>query len=338
MIISGGGIASDEAAPLDDASPNNVKYMQSSMGLDDSAAAAIAAQTGGNAEFTQDKQMQEFGLDKLKDQADHMDVEKMTEQDGLLAGNSPQTGMDSLTQSAGFGSDVKSEGINSAAALSEQALANTPSLEGASDAVPNVPTSAAIAPSTGSLETGGAETIGAEPTGGDDGVEKSLSKASSMTTSAIMDVLKNAKLPNAADFSNADISAGPDPYAGESEADNQGGATSNDPLAALLASKTSETPGLDTSDVLSSPSSFGSSEENSENSNLSDMTGDTRSTTGTSPDYEYQRNRIPVDTDDNDSYENRYNTELFKRNVIMRPKRDSYVSPFHGKEAYDTAI
>lgn len=309
----------DTSANMDEAASNNVKYVQSPMGLEDSAAAAPAP--GGNelSSLAQDKQLQAYGLDKLKDQADHNDMEEMTEQEGLLAGSashtasSPQAGgLDSLTQGGLDGTRTAQQSL--ARADGDSGLGGLGVLGGDANAAD---TSVA----------GGTE---------EDGMTKSLEKASSMTTNAIMDVLKSAKIPNSDEYSNADITSGPDPYALSNEQTEQ--QTSSEPVGSLFGGSNSDSNAIDAAD----PGTFTTGNSNEEND---DTNSEARSLGTTSEEEEsYQRNNIPVDSEqesryrDQQSYRDRYNTELFKKHIIMRPKRDTYVSPFHDKEAFDTAI
>lgn len=295
-------------AQMDDTASNDVKYIQSPLGLDDTTGGGAGAAGNILQDGGQDKQLQAYGLDKLKDQADHNDIEKMAEQEGLLGGSdaaaaaaSPTTGLDSLAQ-AGLGAGS------------------------------NLPTSAS--------ETAGLGGIGADNTvvgagnAEEDGMAKSLSKASALTTNAIMDVLKSAKLPGSSEYSNADISAGPDPYSSDQSA-GQSTAAASEPVGSLFGSENT----LDSGELGTNPAFTGGSETDEE----------TTDSIGGTDDESFQRNTIPSDSEsdrrqeepsyrDEDNYRDRYNAVLFKKHIIMRPKRDTYVSPFHDKEAFDTAI
>ena len=45
-----------------------------------------------------------------------------------------------------------------------------------------------------------------------------------------------------------------------------------------------------------------------------------------------------LDNSDTNSFSNNYNAQMFKKHVILRPKRDGYVSPFVGKESFEIDI
>ena len=52
--------------------------------------------------------------------------------------------------------------------------------------------------------------------------------------------------------------------------------------------------------------------------------------------WETQKNLEPNDNQESsDSYSTSYNAQLFKRNIILRPEKDTYVSPFSGKESFE---
>ena len=336
---------------------NEVKYVQSP--LTDEAG---------------DKQAQEFAVDKLKDQADMSEVKKMTEQDGMYAGGTQEG-----TAAASASTD-STEDLTAALAKSQNS-ASTAGSSSSSAATDEL--TAALAKSQSSTATGseGAESAestaalaGAGGASDDDGIAKSLSKASSMSTDAVMDLLKSGKVAGS-DFSNADISTGPDPYANTAESQQSTQAT-DDSLSSLIGgSKSAESAsedslggagGLDASSLSSlmgSSKEVGASDDSTGAAGLdsSDLTGglggladsSDSGLTGASPDgdlasrstesapadsdadSEFERNTIPSS---DESYRNRYNTEIFKKHTIMRPKRDTYQSPFNSKEAFDTAI
>lgn len=317
-LNSGGGGVALDTSPLTES--NEVKYVQSPIGLDDES-----------------KQTQNFAVDKLKDQADLSEFKKMTETEGLLSGsntgpdasvtsdasaNSPnvQPGLDTAAQLlAGTGSQSSSSaaegGLTTSQSESDLSAATEDSLEGTNPLTSESLMGTNSLSSQASLTGESAE---------DEGIAKSLSKASSLTTDAVMDMLKSSKT---SDFSNAEVSPGPDPYAGEESQSDQS-------LGSLLGASKAENIGEEEATGLESTASDSAVSESpfSESSMPSD------DLSARSAESEYERNHIPSDEMDTGSYQNKYNTEMFKKHIIMRPKRETYVSPFNSKEAFDTAI
>jgi len=200
----------------------------------------------------------------------------------------------------------------------------------------------------GAANVGGGE----EATGGEDGIAKSLSKASSLSTDAVMNLLKSGKVPGT-DFSNAEVSPGPDPYENTADA-QQSTASTDESLSSLLSEGSKQSEGSDdlagglTGSLESSNSQLGDGGNNlGQMMDSSSLEGSDPALSSRSPDAqqdagegeseesEFQRNAIP---NQEDNFRHIYNTEIFKKHIIMRPKRDTYVSPFHSKEAFDTAI
>jgi len=305
---------------------NELKYVQNPM--------------AANEDST--KQEQPLELDKLKDQADFSDVKKMTEQEGMYAGAGGGDGTQSndaaetaaaaaLLSGAAQSADPSSSPLAGGAAESA-ALSSQSPLSSESSSEPSIA-------ETSSAFNGGSEASSSE-TGDVEGIAKSLSKASSMTTDAVMDMLKSGKVPGT-DFSNADVSAGPDPY-------DTNGAASDESLSSLLGGSKGGSPSEDTAGSLESAASDltgGLGGSLSSDSGLStsdqslgseDLSSRSVESSEQQSDEDYERNIIPLE--EHNAYRTRYNTEIFKKHVIMRPKRDTYVSPFDSKEAFDTAI
>lgn len=323
-LNSGGGGVALDSSPLASES-NEVKYVQNSVSNDEAS----------------EKQAQEFAVDKLKDQADISEVKKMTEQDGLYAGagesNSQQSLLSGATAAAAASSNGESTDDLASLARSADSGASPSSEKEASLAA------AALASSS---------TSNAESTGEDDSIAKSLTKASSLSTDAVMDILKSGKIPGT-DFSNADVSAGPDPYANTAESQQSTEATDESLSSLLSGSKgaTSTSSSEESSDPLTgagleSASDLTGGLGGALPETTSDSTGLTgaddlasRSTESTSQsDEDFERDTIPTTTTSDENYRDSYNTEIFKKHIIMRPKRDNYKSPFNSKEAFDTAI
>ena len=334
-----------DASPLAGSENTDVKYIQSPMSMNDES-----------------KQEQSLEVDKLKDQADFSDVKKMTEQEGMFAGAGGDGTQSSADAEAASAASILSGATQSddqsrsalAAGASETSALSSPqssSLSSESSSEPSVAENPSAFTEASSSETGDV-----------DGIAKSLSKASSMTTDAVMDLLKSGKVPGT-DFSNADVSAGPDPYdtngansdeslsslLGGSKSSSPGGddgSNSDESLSSLLGGSKSSSPGGD--DTAGSLESAASDLTGGLGGSLSSLTSEqslgsedlsSRSTEGSEQqqsDESYERNTIPLE--ENNSYRTRYNTEIFKKHVIMRPKRDTYVSPFGSKDAFDTAI
>ena len=290
-------------------------------------------------------------------------MKKMTESDGLYSeGN--DNNQQSLQNAAAAATGASPSSPNSAASPSttddlaaslEKAGAGqfsspTPSddlaasLEKANAAAASPASSEATETSDAAAALAGA-TGGNEETTGDDGVAKSFSKASSLSTDAVMDLLKSGKVPGT-DFSNADVSPGPDPYENTAEA-QQSTATTDDSLGSFLSGSSKESESnddlagslageLESSNSQLAGGSLGQmlDSSNMEGSDALSSRSPQQQETRES-DEDFQRNAIP---DREDNFRRSYNTEIFKKHVIMRPKRDIYVSPFHNKEAFDTAI
>lgn len=346
-----------ETSPLS-SETNEVKYVQS--------------QLSDEAGF---KQAQEFAVDKLKDQADMSDMKKMTDSEGIFSEGASDNNQQSLLGSASAAANESPVSSPSASPASTEDLAasmekssagqqqaSSPSptddlaatLEKAnaaatsqspipSEATETTDDAAALA---GAANVGGGE----EATGGEDGIAKSLSKASSLSTDAVMNLLKSGKVPGT-DFSNAEVSPGPDPYENTPDA-QQSTASTDESLSSLLSEGSKQSEGGDdlagglAGSLESSNSQLGdggsnlgqmmdsSSLEGSDPA-LSSRSPEPQQDAGESEESEFKRNTIP---NREDNFRRSYNTEIFKKHIIMRPKRDTYVSPFHNKEAFDTAI
>ena len=346
-----------ETSPLS-SETNEVKYVQS--------------QLSDEAGF---KQAQEFAVDKLKDQADMSDMKKMTDSEGIFSEGASDNNQQSLLGSASAAANESPASSPSASPASTEDLAasmekssagqqqaSSPSptddlaatLEKAnaaatsqspipSEATETTDDAAALA---GAANVGGSE----EATGGEDGIAKSLSKASSLSTDAVMNLLKSGKVPGT-DFSNAEVSPGPDPYENTPDA-QQSTASTDESLSSLLSEGSKQSEGGDdlagglAGSLESSNSQLGdggsnlgqmmdsSSLEGSDPA-LSSRSPEPQQDAGESEESEFKRNTIP---NREDNFRRSYNTEIFKKHIIMRPKRDTYVSPFHNKEAFDTAI
>ena len=362
-----------ETSPLA-SDTNDVKYVQNSVSSDE-----------GNF-----KQEQEFAVDKLKDQADMSDMQKMTENAGLFSGGNDNSQQSLLGGAAGAGAGSESSSLSSPASSASQttptddlaatlekaqAASQSPSSSGSSgsndDLIASLEKANAAATSSSPTETmpqstgssdataaalSGATSVGGE-TSSEDAISKSLSKASSMSTDSVMDLLKSGKV-SGTDFSNAEVSPGPDPYENTAES-QQSTASTDESLGSLLAQGGGASKEIESNDDLagglagsldSSNSQLigggleGGEQQMTDSSSLQGVSDSdalsqapTSAEAGDPGEEAYQRSSIPADERE-DSFRRHYNTEIFKKHTIMRPKRDTYVSPFLTKEAFDTAI
>ncbi|XP_065666200.1 uncharacterized protein LOC100202793 [Hydra vulgaris] len=189
-----------------------------------------------------------------------------------------------------------------------------------------------------------------------------------------MDLLKDPSKNDAQDmndFGGADISPGPDPYSNPGGSD-QGIPNDGDSTIGTEYGRRPSMNDIDNSELVNGGGAgvtsipeqgmkegFGQEvgydqmglhgyEQNEE------LTGNTRTHTNRDDSYlnaalgamgvaeggAYVRHAIPrwdMPYEDNreNSFSNSYNTHMFKKNIILRPKRDKYVSPFYDRESFD---
>ena len=347
LSIIGGGVAL-ETSPLS-SETNEVKYMQS--------------QLSDNGDFNQ---AQEFAVDKLKDQADMTDMKKMTESEGLLSEPQSENNQQSLLGSASAAANDSPSPSNPVASPSstedltaslekssvgQQASSPSPTDDLAATLEKANAAASSPLPSEATDTSNDATALAGDVNaGGEDGIAKSLSKAGGLSTDAVMNLLKAGKVPGT-DFSNAEVSPGPDPYENTADA-QQSTAPTDESLSSLISEGSKQSEGGDdlagglAGSLESSNSQLGdggsnlsqmmdSSSLEGSDPTLSSRSPDSQQDAGESEESEFQRNTIP---NREDTFRRSFNTEIFKKHIIMRPKRDTYVSPFRSKEAFDTAI
>lgn len=328
LNAAGGGVATDQ--PI---SGNEVKYLQTQLGMEDETGKqaepmpgqgppAIAPEVQGQEQAPEapPEAVPEQGVgpvDKLKDEADMNEAHRIAESSGTAKMEAPQ-------EEEGLDKEVMEK------------LANT-----------------------------------------EEGLSKSIAdKANSLSKLGALDILKGAQKgapEEMTDYSDADISPGPDPYAIPSA--EPGRAASNMPVGANYNSQELETSNLlnsgnslQGSDGLergvsegfaqSDAAGFEQREEGEGERGFGDeITGNTRSRTKNDDSYISEAMNAMGDTpfttrqnipdalwdgakglDGSDSYNTNYNTQMFKKNIILRPKKDNYVSPFSGKESFENDV
>ena len=176
------------------------------------------------------------------------------------------------------------------------------------------------------------------------------------------------------ELQGADISAGPDPYENDkpgesygsmygggqnknkfSDDDAYGDMTNDHEMTDGMPNNNSEEPYGDGYDK----NEFGTSRENIESNEEQQTPARSRgrgpesylnaamNTIGNENEFTTRQN-IPAtfwsgsriasrnaDSFTSDTFNDNYNTQMFKKNVIMRPERDYYVSPFNGKDSFE---
>jgi len=303
-------------------------------------------------------------LDKLKEEADMNDAHK-------IGDDSPKLDTPGLSTAGLSTNGLPSNGLPTnglpTSALSPGALA----AEGG------------MSPTEGALDKEALEKIAST----DEGIGKSLNdKANTLSKFGTMDLMKatkgaNAQLP---DYADADISAGPDPYANQERMQPQIPLSNSEyqtPHGSISEGETNDYLNTEANPVTSmqnmqnnledpnTPPEYGRGVQGQGGYEMADdnqpqglpgyedkgeMPGNTRSKTKDEDSYMAAMGDMGVDAysarhsipeslwgsnqqqpSQDSTYSNSYNTQLFKKNLILRPKRDSYVSPFSGRESFE---